>query len=153
MNFKTKYHVHNKRILSTASKRRTTSATSKEMKEQALNISAIIGLSIILICYASLSFDLGLTKNEISIVYALSNHIGVMIIALVFLFMSKCKILSFVSAYTFLFFFISTTVFIYIGLMKDQSYFDYKLAMVLSIPLTFLYELISYFIRRSNKRY
>jgi len=38
-------------------------------------------------------------------------------------------------------------------LIKDKSYFDYKLAMILSIPLTFLYELISYTIRRIYKRY
>ena len=120
-----------------------------------INIIGTIGLLIIICSYAFLSFELGLKKDTEAIIYALSNHIGLILISIVLYFYSiknNIALLSLVSVYSGLFLFISTVAFVIVGLVYNSCYFDFKLALIVSTPLTFLYEYISYIKRRCKGR-
>lgn len=122
------------------------------MRNKISNIGAITGLMIVMCSYIAFSLGLVISGEKLNILYALSNHIGISVLASVFYFNSTSKILSVISAYTAIFFFIASAAFVYVGLMQDESYFQYKICLLVSIPLTVFYESISYFIRKWKAR-
>lgn len=118
------------------------------------NISAMVGFLIILSSYIVFSIHLEITKEKLNILYAVSGHVGISIIALVLCFNSNNKWLSAICAYVACFFILSTGFFIYVGIIENKSYFDDKMCILWSIPITLLfYVLPSYIIRKRNVRH
>lgn len=115
--------------------------------KKASNISAIICFVMIILSYIVFSLNLEMTGKKLNILYALTGHIAWVMIALIFFFESNNHVVRFLSIYTAIFFFLAISLFIYVGIIENQSYFRYKLCIYLSIILTFIYETVS-FIRK-----
>jgi hypothetical protein len=111
------------------------------------DIGAIAYLVMIILSYIVFSFDFEITREKLNIMYALTGHVSWIVVALILLIESNNHIVRFLSLYTAIFFFLAILLFVYVGIIENKSYFNYKLCIYLSIILASVYEAFS-FIRK-----
>jgi len=111
--------------------------------KKASNTGIIIAIILVLSSYFVFSLGLEIPFIKLGTLYALTGHLSWIIISVVFLIESKNSIVKFLSLYTAIFFSLVLILFVYVGIIEDQSYFKYKLCIYLSIPITIVYEAVS----------
>lgn len=111
------------------------------------NISAILAFALFLIPYVIFSFCLEFCGEKLNTMYAISNYIAIIILALIFCFESKNKIYEFLFGYVASFFIVVLLSFVFVGILLDKHYFFYKSMMLIPVPIVVIISIFKKYVR------
>jgi peptidoglycan/LPS O-acetylase OafA/YrhL len=113
------------------------------LKKTTIKILAVLAILIHITFYSIYAFELKVNDKAMDIFYAFGFHLFVLISAIIFYFKVDSKWVRVLSTYAFWFSIVCLGAFVLMGLIYGKSYFYYKAALLLSVPLSIICLLIA----------